>query len=161
MSLSLPVPVTLVYCLRNDKVLLLKRKKPPYPGYWVAPGGKVEPGEAPFAGALRELEEETGLQTDQAELRAMITETSPNPDWQWLIFIYRVTVVRGELSSDQREGELQWFASNELVDLAIPEGDQVFMPIVLGDQSGVWEACFYYDNALSLQSISHNGSIEL
>ena len=152
--IPLPTPVTLIYALRDDKVLLLKRKKPPYPGYWVAPGGKIDPGESPREGALRELREETGLHTTAAsELRAVITETSPHEDWQWLIFIYRVNNPQGEVTSDQREGELRWFAKNELDGLTIPEGDRIFMPRVLSAEPGVWEARFVYDQALNLQTV--------
>ena len=147
---TLPILVTLVYCVRAGKVLLLQRKKPPYPGYWVAPGGKIEPGEAPHEGALRELQEETGLVAEQAELRAIITETSPRPDWQWLIFIYRVVEPVGELSSDQREGQLHWFDTNELAALQIPEGDRIFMPKVLSAQAGIWEARLVYDASVKL-----------
>ena len=150
MSTAAPTLVTLVYCRRDDKILLLKRRKAPYPGYWVAPGGKIEPGESPREGALRELQEETGLTASTAELRAIITETSPHPDWQWLIFIYRVDAPAGELQSDQREGELRWFSPTELDTLRIPEGDRIFMPRVLGAQPGVWEARFVYDVAIQL-----------
>jgi len=159
MTLPPPTLVTLVYCLREGKVLLLKRKKPPYPGYWVAPGGKVDPGESPREGALRELHEETGLSAEQAELRAIITETSPHPDWQWLIFIYRVLNPLGDVISDQREGELSWFAPEDFADLAIPEGDRIFMPRVLAEDNEVWEARFVYDEALSLREVCYSPSL--
>jgi 8-oxo-dGTP diphosphatase len=35
-------------------------------GKWGIPGGKLEPGEDPLAGALRETEEETGLRIEMA-----------------------------------------------------------------------------------------------
>lgn len=39
-------------------VVLLEHKRL---GFWLQPGGHVDPGEAPWAAALRESEEETGL----------------------------------------------------------------------------------------------------
>ena len=145
-----PKLVTLVYCVRGDQVLLLRRRKPPYAGYWVAPGGKVEPGESPHEGAVRELAEETGLRASQAELRAVISETSPREDWQWLIFAYRVVGPEGDLHSDEREGELRWFAFDELKNHAIPDADQYFMPLILSQQPGVWELRFQYDDQLHI-----------
>jgi 8-oxo-dGTP pyrophosphatase MutT (NUDIX family) len=142
---------TLVYATRNGKVLLLCRKKAPLIGYWVAPGGKVDPGESPHEGAVRELYEETGLVAPQAHLRAIVTETSNRPDWQWLIFVYRVPRPRGELFSDEREGTLQWFDIDEaLAHARVPEADKIFMPMVLGDSPEVVEYRFNYDDELQL-----------
>lgn len=49
---------------RNDimEVLLVKRKYPPFPGYWSIPGGHVEAGETIFEAAMRELYEETRIE---------------------------------------------------------------------------------------------------
>ena len=60
-------PEHIVSCVvavwKGDRVLLLKRgpTDPWKPGKWCLPGGAIDPGEGPFAGALRELEEEAGL----------------------------------------------------------------------------------------------------
>ncbi len=48
-----------VYIFRDDKVLLLKRVA--LPQTFAPPGGRLEIGEDPLLGALREVQEETGL----------------------------------------------------------------------------------------------------
>lgn len=49
--------------LHNDRVLLVRRSLTErfLPGAWGIPCGKLDPGEDPETGALRELKEETGL----------------------------------------------------------------------------------------------------
>jgi 8-oxo-dGTP pyrophosphatase MutT (NUDIX family) len=44
-------------------VVLLKHKRL---GFWLQPGGHIDPGESPWAAALREAREETGLEVDFA-----------------------------------------------------------------------------------------------
>ena len=43
------------------KVLLVKRKNPPYQGFWALPGGYVNKNEQALQAAKRELSEETNL----------------------------------------------------------------------------------------------------
>jgi len=57
-----PVPTVGVVCLRDDKVLLIKRGTPPRQGQWSLPGGRLEWGETTVVAALRELKEETGVE---------------------------------------------------------------------------------------------------
>jgi 8-oxo-dGTP diphosphatase len=142
--------VTLVYVLRDGKVLLLKRVKPPYVGHWVAPGGKVDRGESPAEGAVRELHEETGLTAKTVQLRALVTETSPADNWQWLIFVYRALDVTGEVVSDEREGELRWFSHGELAAANLPPADRYFMRDAIRTESGLSEYRFDYDETLEL-----------
>lgn len=56
------------------RVLLFHGYDPSRPGhdYWFTPGGGLEPGETPAAGAARELAEETGLRLAPAQLGAPV-----------------------------------------------------------------------------------------
>jgi 8-oxo-dGTP diphosphatase len=58
-----PAVTTDVFVLARDtkKVLLIQRGKEPYKGHWALPGGFVDMDEDLPAAALRELEEETGI----------------------------------------------------------------------------------------------------
>lgn len=60
-SVSEPIPAVGVICFKGDRVLLIKRSKPPKAGDWSLPGGHIEPGETRREAALRELLEETGV----------------------------------------------------------------------------------------------------
>ena len=54
---------------RGDEVLLIERGKAgPLKGLWSLPGGRIEPGEAVRAAALREVLEETGIVAELAGL---------------------------------------------------------------------------------------------
>ena len=54
------VAVTIVLC-RADKILMLQRAGAHGENTWAIPGGKLEYGETPESGAVRETLEETGI----------------------------------------------------------------------------------------------------
>jgi 8-oxo-dGTP diphosphatase len=56
--------------LHDDRILLVRRSITErfLPGVWGVPCGKLDPGEDPAAGAIRELKEETGLLGDVRRL---------------------------------------------------------------------------------------------
>jgi 8-oxo-dGTP diphosphatase len=142
---------TLVYTLHNDQVLLMHRRKQPNLGQWTAPGGKIELNESPAECAVRELREETGLVVQgRPTLRVIATETSPIPDWQWLMFIYLVTEFSGQLGHCP-EGDLAWVPVVEVPGLPIPQADAIFFPFVVGDLAGPLCMKFEYDADLRLQ----------
>ncbi len=140
---------TLVYALRDEQVLLLRRTTEPNRGLWVAPGGKLEHGESPAECAVREMREETGLVIDRPVLRAVMTETSPRPDYQWLTFIFVAWDFDGTFAPAPGIGEFRWVPIDEVTKLPIPPADAVFFPRLL-ENGGTFSAKFEYDADLNL-----------
>ncbi len=151
--MTAPILSTLVYCQSDDRVLLMQRRKEPNLGLWVAPGGKIELGESPYECALRELHEETGLEAGQLDFRGLVTEVSPIPDWQWMLFIYIATHLSGELVGDHREGVLQWWPIVQVLQLPIPQGDRVFFPKIIHPGAPFYDVRFVYDTDLRLANV--------
>ena len=56
-----PKPTATLVCVKESKLLLVKRAVEPAKGQWGLPGGFIELGETPSEGAIRELKEETNL----------------------------------------------------------------------------------------------------
>jgi len=52
---------TAIIVYPGDKILLIKRRTPPFIGYWALPGGRSEPNETIEQTVIREVKEETGL----------------------------------------------------------------------------------------------------
>jgi len=144
---------TLVYCLRDDTVLLMERRKEPNRGLWTAPGGKLEPGEAPFACARREIREEAGIAATDMRLRGVLTLSASRPGWDWLLFAYVVTGFEAIDPPDEREGLLRWWARADIPALAMPQADHIFLPPVLDLDRPVYEATFRYDDDLTLTEV--------
>lgn len=56
-----PLLAASICVLRDDRVLLATRTRPPMDNLYTLPGGLVEPGETLAEAALRELQEEVGV----------------------------------------------------------------------------------------------------
>jgi 8-oxo-dGTP diphosphatase len=134
----------------------MERRKEPNLGLWVGLGGKIEPGESPYECALRELYEETGLQAQQAHFRGLITEVSPRPDWQWMLFIFAVTDFTGDLVPDEREGHFRWWPLTDVLRLQIPQADAVFFPYVTDLSRPFYHAKYVYDADLRLIKVQEH-----
>lgn len=100
------IPAVSVAIVRGDKVLLVKRARPPSQGLYAYPGGKVEPGETLSQAAARELEEETGLRADgYRPLRDIhIDGSGENHAVDYLLTVFGAAYAGGEpVASDDAE----------------------------------------------------------
>ena len=61
-----------IVVLRRDRVLLIRRGRPPSLGQWALPGGGQELGETAEQAARRELLEETGILAGPVQLAANV-----------------------------------------------------------------------------------------
>jgi 8-oxo-dGTP diphosphatase len=69
--------VDVVIALPGDRVVLVRRRNPP-PG-WALPGGFVDEGETLEAAAVREAEEETGLDVTLTDLLYVYSDPRRDP----------------------------------------------------------------------------------
>jgi len=97
---SRPVVGVGITIWRGDKVLLVKRGKPPRKGEWGLPGGKQNAGETIMQAAVREAREETGL--DIAPLGIVTAIDAIIRDKQGKIE-YHYTII--EVAAESREGK--------------------------------------------------------
>ena len=65
---------------RDDRVLLIKRGKPPRMGDWSLPGGMQEIGETVFEAASREVQEETGVTISDIALIDVVDSITRDDD---------------------------------------------------------------------------------
>ena len=147
---------TQVHCIEGGKVLLMRRRKEPNLGLWVAPGGKVEKDEAPYECAVRELREETGLAAHSAELYGIVSLIMPKLEAPMIHFLFVVSEFSGSLITDNREGELCWHKVDEVSSLAMPTANAIFLPHVLNQKKAFYQAKYTYDAQWRLLNVDEH-----
>jgi 8-oxo-dGTP diphosphatase len=110
------------------EVLLVRRKNPPFEGYWALPGGFVEPNEALEEAARRELREETGSEPDHlVQLRAFGEPGRDPRGWTISIAYLAVLGDREAAAWCPKAGSdadaVGWFDANNPPPLAFDHGE--------------------------------------
>ncbi|SFU91331.1 NUDIX domain-containing protein [Alicyclobacillus macrosporangiidus] len=110
----------------GGRVVMLQK---PRRGWWVLPGGKVEPFEAWPEAARREMWEEAGLRVDGLRLRGvhLLRELGPDGEQHRLIAQFSADSAEGQLREVCTEGTLALIPPEDLARLPMDEGDRVMI----------------------------------
>lgn len=121
---------TLMFVIKDGKILLIEKKRGLGAGKMNGPGGKIEPGETPLEAVIRETQEEllvTPLSPVKlGELRFVMSDC---PDIH--CHVYRAEDVEGE-PTETDEATPVWTALDEIPYERMWEDDRHWLPHVIG-----------------------------
>lgn len=106
--------VDVVILCPDDTIVLIKRKKDPYMGFWALPGGFVEYGERVEEAALREVREETGLKVELDHLLGVYSDPNRDPRGHVVSICFIAHWINGRLKADTDASEVSRFKWEEL-----------------------------------------------
>ena len=104
--------------LKGDSVLLVRRGRAPYKGYYALPGGFVEYGERVEEAALRELREETGVEAKLVEQFGVYSDPSRDPRGHTISVAFLLEYKGGKPRGGDDAREARFFQLEKLPPLA-------------------------------------------
>jgi ADP-ribose pyrophosphatase YjhB (NUDIX family) len=114
-----PLPVVLVSCVTEGKVLLWKRKKRPYEGLWGLPGGRIRLTETLSQTSLRLLKEIAYVDAAFESVNAVVNEK--NSESGAVKHAFLIIFTRAQLVGEMKDKEhASWFDVSDLPSDMIP-----------------------------------------
>ena len=112
-------------CNEVWEILLIRRKKNPFAGYYALPGGFVDQDEPLHEAAKRELQEETDLRVDQLEQLRAYGDPGRDPRGHTVSIVHCAIVDSSAQARGQDDAEeARWFGIDGLPRLAF-DHDQI------------------------------------
>ncbi len=142
-----PLSVAVAAVVYDNKILLIKRPqcKKEYPGFLALPGGKVEKNEHISQAAVREIKEESGIESEFKEHVGFVSEhlkESGEIAMHFALHICRLHPKTLEITEDN-EGELDWYnldTLHELKDSVVPS-DYLIIEKIVKNKEGNYFDC--------------------
>ena len=107
-----PTPIVLVAVEAAGRLLLIRRAQQPYKGRWAVPGGFVEKGESVTVAAVRELEEEAGIQVAEDALIPLFISSVVSTNQIYITFrTHLPELIPVKLGVEASEGN--WFSRED------------------------------------------------
>ena len=117
-----PLPVVLILCVKNNKLLLIKRNKRPYKDYWSLVGGRIRTSETIKNATLRILKEKTFLDSKFISINAVVHEKYGEKGRIKNAFILFLAKVSPANEIKEKES-IKWFSKTDLKKLKIVPSD--------------------------------------
>jgi 8-oxo-dGTP diphosphatase len=111
---------------RDDKVLIVRRARPPAHGLYTLPGGVVEIGESLRAALVREVREETALAIEPVALagerEVIARDADGKVERHFVILAFAARWISGEVVLNEELAEFRWMRPGEFKDLPTTDG---------------------------------------
>ncbi len=96
---------------QHGELLIVKRAFEPFKGEWDLPGGFLEPGEPPEAGAIREVKEELNVDVQLTGLLGVYMDVYGDSSYEYTLnFYYLGFITAGTIQAADDVGEAHWFS---------------------------------------------------
>jgi ADP-ribose pyrophosphatase YjhB (NUDIX family) len=147
---------TVLGIIKENRILLLKRKIHPYIGLWALPGGRLEYSEHVDEGALREAKEETSLESEFKRFCGVVSEhiiTKGEVTDQFLLFLCHLEP-RHTNHSESEEGELKWFEMDSIEgmkDSMVPSDYYMIKNMIQAEEGGLFISVIRNENGTYTQ----------
>jgi len=109
--------------IKNKKILLIRRKNPPYKGTYALPGGFVKYKEPLEEAVVREIKEETGLVTDINRLIGVYSASDRDPRGHTISVAYELKILSGKVLAGSDAESAKWFSLGALPEIAFDHKD--------------------------------------
>lgn len=116
--LRTPALVVDAVVLEANRLLLVRRGRPPFRGKWALPGGFVEIGETCERAVVRELREETGARGTVLRLVGVYSAPRRDPRAHLVSVAYLLKARRGAVKGDDDAADARWFPLGHLPPMA-------------------------------------------
>ena len=103
---------------KQERVLLVRRGRPPFKGHYALPGGFVETGETVEQACRRELMEETNVKVGQLHLVGVFSDPKRDPRGHTcsVAFMTQVTSAKAKAGDDAESAD--WIANWSRIKMA-------------------------------------------
>lgn len=101
--------VDAVIQLEDNRIVLVRRRNPPFQGWWALPGGACEIGESVQEALNREVKEETGLEVKTIRLIGVFSDPHRDPRGHTVSIAFLVHPIGGALHAGSDAEDVQTF----------------------------------------------------
>ena len=133
-----PLPVVLVAYEHDGRIMLLKREKRPYAGYWGLISGRILLDETIRNCAMRIIKKKAFLEGRFEGVNAIVHERTRTDDRILHAFLLILVTIRGN-GAIKEKGNLKWFSLEELGAAKVIPSDLWMIRTKLGKRAKISE----------------------
>jgi ADP-ribose pyrophosphatase YjhB (NUDIX family) len=112
--------------IRDGKVLIVRRARPPAEGLFTLPGGAVETGERLTEAVVREVREETRLEIEPVGLagfrEVIVRDNGGRIERHFVVLCFAARYVAGQPLANEELADIRWMDPEEIAGLRTTEG---------------------------------------